>query len=66
MEWDVFIEKVKKMRQHQRAWFKYHQSRDLIAAKELEKIVDEALKAGVTAPLPSTFVEQAKQAGLFE
>jgi len=66
MEWEAFIENVKKMREHQRAWFKYHQSRDLIAAKELEKIVDQAVKVGVTPPPPSTYVEQAKQAGLFE
>lgn len=69
---ETFIENVKKMREHQRAYFKYRQRRDLIAAKELESAVDRALVEGIS-PTPTLPIldehqngEGEKQAGLFE
>lgn len=48
----VFIEKVKKMRMHQNAY--YRQGRkpsDLIASKQLEKEVDRGLLEGISFPV---------------
>lgn len=48
MDVKQFIEKVKKMRQHQNAyWRQGRKTSDLIAAKELEKEVDRALAEGI-------------------
>lgn len=47
MELQTFLNTVKKMRQHQIAYFREKKFSDLIEARELEKAVDRALKEGV-------------------
>ncbi len=51
MQLQAFLNAVKKMRQHQIAFFKERRMSDLLDAKQWEQTVDRALKEGVTVVL---------------
>jgi hypothetical protein len=44
---EVLVDAVRRMRGHQREYFKYHSSQDLNAAKQWERKVDALLKEEV-------------------
>lgn len=67
MNAEQFIEKVRKMREHQIAYFAHRLQMDLFAAKQLEKEVDRALAEGVeTMVVTSNLSSESGQLGLFE
>jgi len=48
MEVDEFVSMVRYMREAQVKYFRLRQQSDLIASKRWEKLVDQALKDGIT------------------
>lgn len=54
MNLEDFIETVRKLRQHQKAYFKDRKQSDLIEARKLEKHVDRALEEGIIIPILDT------------
>lgn len=54
-----FFELAVAMRKKQRAWYKDHKHPDLVAAKQLEKQMDEVIEKGLDEPT------EPKQASLF-
>jgi hypothetical protein len=51
MNAEVFVEKVRRMREKQKTYFKNRLSKDLIASKQLETEVDKALEQGIEFPV---------------
>jgi hypothetical protein len=54
MQLQEFLNAVKQMRDHQKAYFKERKQSDLIASKEFEGVVDRGLKEGVTVTTPTS------------
>lgn len=48
MEVDEFVRLVREMREAQKKYFRLRTQSDLLASKRWEKLVDDALKNGIT------------------
>lgn len=48
MEVNEFVNTVRKMREAQNTYFHFRKQSDLIVSKRWEKLVDQALKDGIT------------------
>ena len=72
MKVETFINLVSTMRKHQKAYYRDRKPSELIASKQFEKQVDQALKDGIAIPVEAVLdtrpedAEPGEQIGLFE